>query len=171
MPMTARRLIPLIRCRNKGLAPSLDPFTAGGADAARTVRLWAACVPGLAVAPKQNGALLRAVIVHAPSRIAGNAWQGLAMIIVNATPDAGRGAGQVLGAIVVRRPASALPPQIAKAREGPAATIKERPRFFSMCSRRPGRQGKTCDDQINERLHDSAAPCRHLLHSCRALFA
>ena len=134
------------------------PLTATGADAARTMRLRAVRAAGLAVAPQQNGALLRAVIVHAPSLIAGNARQRLSMIVVDAAPDAGRGAGQALQAIVVRRPASSLLPQIAKAREGPAATIKEWPRFFSSCSRRPGRQGKTYDDQINDRLHDSAAP-------------
>jgi hypothetical protein len=153
------------------MAPSRDPLTARGADAARTIRLRAARVPGLAVAPQQNGALLRAVIVHPPSRIAGNARQGLAIVVVDATPDAGRGARQTLGAIVIRRPAFALPPQIAKAREGPAATIKERHHLLSSCRRRPARQGKTCDDRINDRLHDSAAPWGvDLLRSCRALF-
>ena len=139
--------------------PSLDTLTARGADAAPTIRLGAACAAGLAVAPQQNGALLRAVVVHAPSRIAGNARHGLAMVIVAATADAGRGARQALGAIVVRRPASSLPPHIAKAGEGPAATIKERPRLFGSCSRRPGRQYKTCDDRIDDRLHDSATLC------------
>jgi hypothetical protein len=151
---------------------ALDTLTARGADAARTIRLRAASVPGLAVAPQQNGALLRAVIVHTSSDIAGNARQGLADVVVEATLDAGRGAGQALGAIVVGCPAHSLPPQFAKAREGPAATIKERPRLFSSCSGRPGHQGKTRDDRINDRLHDSAAPWgADLLRSCRALLA
>jgi hypothetical protein len=156
--MKARHLISLILCGSKGPVPSLDTLTAREADAARTIRLRAACVPRLTVASQQNGALLRAVIVHAPAQIAGNARQRLAIVVVDAAHDAGRGAGQALGAIVVRGPAGALPPQIAKAREGPAATVKERPRLLSSCSRRPGRQGQTCEDRINDRLHDSAAP-------------
>jgi hypothetical protein len=69
------------------------PLTATGADAARTMRLRVARVAGLAVAPQQNGALLRAVIVHATSLVAGNARQRLSMVVVDAAPDAVRGAG------------------------------------------------------------------------------
>jgi hypothetical protein len=43
---------------------------------------------------------------------------------------------------------------------------------LSSCNRRPGRQGKTCNDRIDDRLHDSTAPSgADLRCSCRAWFA